>query len=790
MPEQTVLFLGAGASIPSGAPSGASLATTLVSTLTPGKDQSGDLMEIASILENRFDRKRVIDVIRKTLANLKPGGGLAAIPSYAWAGIYSTNFDRLVEIAYANAKKPLTVIRSNFEYGKTEASAGVVLYKLHGCISQDTTDGAKTGMTLTDSDYEEHREYREVLFRKLESDVTTKDVLIIGQSLRDPHLKRIIEETTKLHQKKGTAGKVFLLSYERDEDRASLWEKKGIRVASGSIDEFIEHLSGKVAKPTETAVVINAEGIQLPTALLAATTDVSVAQQRPASAIKLFNGRPGTFADIHAGLTFPRTVEASVIDDLSSSTGKPFHVVLGVAGVGKTTFARRILTELQRKGFQAWEHRGDFQLKDQEWVRVASALAKAGKPGVLLIDDCTSFLGRINAFVASLAKLPGNPLRVLLTSTTNQWVNRIKDPALFRLGVVTKLSALSSGDIDALLTLLEQKAEIKACVGGSFSNLSRLEQREQLRNRCRADMYVCLKNIFGNDDLDSIILREYAELPGELQDVYRHVSALEASGARVNRHLVIKVLGLPADKILAMLNQLEGLVEEYDIDQKSGIYGWATRHQIIAQTISKFKFSEQIEIESLIERVIETINPLVPLELRTLRDICSSDYGAYRISDDAARIRIYRKMIDLAPGERVPRHRLIRTLLRRGENEEAAQEIRQFEELLGYDSPINTFKIRLAIQRSQMLAGIQARDRLAILREGCTVALRGIARIPDDKHAYKGYADLGVEIAEKHGQLDVLDDAIARIRSVIERILDPQLSDELSELERKRSKFH
>src|SRR5579885_717724 len=179
IPEQTVLFLGAGASIPSGAPSGAALATRLIAALSPGKEQSGDLMEIASILENRFERKKVIGVIRDEIGKLKPDGGLAALPSFNWAGIYTTNFDRLVEIAYANAKKSLTVIRSNFEYGKAEFSGQTILYKLHGCITQDVSDGMKTGMTLTDNDYEDHREYREAIFRKLESDLTSKDVLII-----------------------------------------------------------------------------------------------------------------------------------------------------------------------------------------------------------------------------------------------------------------------------------------------------------------------------------------------------------------------------------------------------------------------------------------------------------------------------------------------------------------------------------------------------------------------------------------------------------------------------------
>lgn len=190
-PEHTVLFLGAGASVPSGAPSGPDLAARLSKALSGKEAISDDFSEVCSILAMKYGRDNIVKFIRSELSAVKPTGGLLALPSFAWSAIYSTNFDRLMEDSYRAAGKELTVIRSNFDYGKRDAlGISTTLFKIHGCVTQDTVDGSNSRLVLTEDDYAAYLDYREALFRALESDLLTKNILIIGHSLRDPHLRR------------------------------------------------------------------------------------------------------------------------------------------------------------------------------------------------------------------------------------------------------------------------------------------------------------------------------------------------------------------------------------------------------------------------------------------------------------------------------------------------------------------------------------------------------------------------------------------------------------------------
>ncbi|SDY92243.1 SIR2-like domain-containing protein [Modestobacter sp. DSM 44400] len=243
-PSQTSLLLGAGASVSSGAPTGASLARQLASRLSPPPD-GGDLSEICGIYENRLGRKDLVQDIRQRLSGLQPTQGMLAVPAFNWRAIYSTNFDRLVEQAYRQAGKDLKVVRSNYEFTVEAAATPVtVLYKMHGCLTQDAADGSHSRMLLTEADYDSFVEYRQSLFDSLRINMLTGDTLIVGQSLRDAHLRSLAKDVAALRTQ-GVPGRVFLLAYEYDEDRAQLYVQRGIQVAGGSLEDLTHALLEK-----------------------------------------------------------------------------------------------------------------------------------------------------------------------------------------------------------------------------------------------------------------------------------------------------------------------------------------------------------------------------------------------------------------------------------------------------------------------------------------------------------------------------------------------------------------
>ena len=292
------------------------------------------------------------------------------------------------------------------------------------------------------------------------------------------------------------------------------------------------------------------------------------------------------------------------------------------------------------------------------------------------MDECTHFLRQTNLLIDGLSEIEEPALRVILTANSAQWAPRLKSHNIFRNGIEIHLSRLEESEIYSLLNLVDYNVGVANLVHDKFRSMHRERQFDELRRKSSADMFVCLKNIFANESLDMILLKEYDQLNEEYQDYYRYVSALEAIGTRVHRQLLIRMRSIPPQQVVHVLNGLTDIVDEYDINDDQGIFGWRTRHLVIARKITEYKFSSISELIRLFESVIDHLNPTVPLEMRTIRDICDVEYGIGRIGDREIRKGLYKRLIELAPGERIPWHRLIRELLQEGNLDETEYTIR------------------------------------------------------------------------------------------------------------------
>src|SRR5579863_8966166 len=159
-PAKTVLFLGAGAAVPSGAPTAIELCRYLEQVLADGEQISNDLAELTGILARRRSRREVIDAVVERLRPLQPDGGLISITNYPWSAIYTTNYDLLIETSFERTQKPYAVIRSNYDWEGSHTPGRVPIFKIHGCVSQDEVFGHRASMILTYEDYDKHSDYR------------------------------------------------------------------------------------------------------------------------------------------------------------------------------------------------------------------------------------------------------------------------------------------------------------------------------------------------------------------------------------------------------------------------------------------------------------------------------------------------------------------------------------------------------------------------------------------------------------------------------------------------------
>jgi len=202
-PKKTILIFGAGASIPSGAPSSEELVTGLAQKLRISDGEKLSLPDIATVIEYKNFRRDMVEYINERLRTLVPARGLQNLPDFDWAGIYTTNFDTLIEKVYSKKSKNIDVISSNFDFPKLDNPDSTKLYKIHGTTGEDRSLGHRHSLILSHSDYEQTEQNRAILYNKFAEQLHTKNGIIIGQSLSDEYLKdlitRAIEEKKRLH---------------------------------------------------------------------------------------------------------------------------------------------------------------------------------------------------------------------------------------------------------------------------------------------------------------------------------------------------------------------------------------------------------------------------------------------------------------------------------------------------------------------------------------------------------------------------------------------------------------
>jgi hypothetical protein len=173
-----------------------------------------------------------------------------------------------------------------------------------------------------------------------------------------------------------------------------------------------------------------------------------------------------------------------------------------------------------------------------------------------------------------------------------------------------------------------------------------------------------------------------------------------------------------------------------------------------------------------------------PRALSSFIHSLSAPSDALRIGDLETRKNLYTNLTKLAPGERIPWHRLIRELLNEGDYETTEYIIRDAETAAGLDAPIARYKIRVIVARALNSKGISKSDRLAMLRHAYEQAMRNTDHNRFDKYSYSVLCDVAVEVAHMGGGSYLLDEAIKHMRDASSRILDRELDARLHHYER------
>lgn len=183
--ECAAVFVGAGMSKPCGLPTWKELLQSPLEEIGLNVDKETDLISVAQFYANTKSRRS--DLTQHTInlftsKRAQPSEAHRLLASLPIKKIWTTNYDTLLEQAYAKQGKKIDVKRKSTDLCYPIPGSDVIINKMHGDIS------LASEITLISEDYESYHSKNELFSNNLKTDLASKTFLFIGFSMSDPNI--------------------------------------------------------------------------------------------------------------------------------------------------------------------------------------------------------------------------------------------------------------------------------------------------------------------------------------------------------------------------------------------------------------------------------------------------------------------------------------------------------------------------------------------------------------------------------------------------------------------------
>jgi hypothetical protein len=659
-----VLFLGAGASFGSKhtdgrvLPLGNALRDLVCDRFLNGTCKDRSLDEVASLAENSAGRAELDHFVANAVRDFQPTPAHLRLPKFRWKAVFGTNYDLLVEAGWAAAES-LQTLKPLFRDTGIERELSAVVdplpyYKLHGTI--DHLHDPSTPLILTQESYLNFRQNRRRLFGRLEDLAREMPVVFVGTRLADHHLREILQAVDADATTRPT---YYFVSPDINEYDVALLGKKRMMPVKATFESFMtaldttidpmaRQLHGAIAPATHSIERHFRRNVSCPPSIRAFLTDnaehvYAGLPSTPLSADLFFKGESGSWDPIERGYDIERHIYASVmlrLLDLEHAPGEPNLIcVRGVAGAGKSVFARRLAYDLAVKH----DHLVLF-CKPGVHLRADPLLdlhGLTGLPITLVVDQAADQLRSIEELTLRLASA-GVPATLLLFDTHASFGSGLEALA----GMVRAdfdLRSLTRREIGDILVKLELHRAL-----GLLEPLDHDERVRTFENLADRQLLVALYEATHGKPLEELLVDEYHRIMlSEAQELYLLVCTLNRFNVTVRAGLVQRVMGLRFNDFeKRFLGPLSGLVFA-ELDPRSRDYAYRARHPHIADIVFRRVLDTQTKQSEQYIRVIEGINPSYAsdnaamrkmLSARNLRDLTGSLPERRRILKVAERV--------------------------------------------------------------------------------------------------------------------------------------------------------
>lgn len=361
-----ILFLGAGFS--KGAvcgkkeiPLGDELRKNILKTLFNSKriDQlkldDEDLKEIESYSlaelceyinsEGEESQAKLVDYIVKEFKGTYPNKKdpfHKLLPEYRWKKIYTLNVDDLVENVYQQAGKPLLVqndlIRKSFNENSTQ------LIKIHGCVKKP-----ELGFIFGKDEYRDSIDQENFKLRSFAQDFFDSDVIFVGTEFNEDDILALITKYRKSGSRSNARRYYFIAPTIKPKLKNMIKSNENFYYIGWTAKTFLEKC---------TQIISDADKLKEKERILKDYYFQNIEESMNVKKYytsELYYGRYSTWSDFVEEWDIPLPEQDKCIDWIDETGEQKVITIVGGSYVGKTVFARRILFELYKKGYLAYE---------------------------------------------------------------------------------------------------------------------------------------------------------------------------------------------------------------------------------------------------------------------------------------------------------------------------------------------------------------------------------------------------------------------------------------------------
>ena len=253
------------------------------------------------------------------------------LTEYNWSYIFSLNIDDLVEEIYRKQKKPLTLWKLTSE-GYKEIFGQTVLVKLHGDVGDSDT------YIFDDEEYQRFSEKENWMLRKFSDLYVCHDLIIIGSQFQERDVK-IALQTVLGYGCDNSDYHYFFISPGSFKKPISdvLDARKNFHHISWDTSQFLNFLNNDISRPKDALQSLCCQGI------LYWNQQITAAQSQRED-WELYHGKLSEPKDFYYSIDIIRKEEQREVEDFINQNRYGYIEIKGKPYVGKTCFAKRILT--------------------------------------------------------------------------------------------------------------------------------------------------------------------------------------------------------------------------------------------------------------------------------------------------------------------------------------------------------------------------------------------------------------------------------------------------------------